>query len=464
MNGIKAFDDGSGTIIEDDAITIATVNATDINCENFSSTVNFSNTGTFFTNSFNAGYLEVENNIACENITARTAMYTNTIEPTIDNIDINLFTTTTGTVKIGTAKKISLGTIIADDSLVITNGNIGTLKTAIIQPPSLISQIEFYKDTTLPLYFAKFKFLGQTIEPTVPATTTSLLTTSTATINIGGTGKIKIGDSIVIQSKAFTSLLASDAITLFNNITSGTLDIGDGITTGIMNIATSLGSTGTVNMCSNLIFKNGSIASTGATNTISLFNNITTGIVQMCTNLVFQQNAIRTSGASDTIDLFKNINTGIINLGALISTGVINIGNLTVTSGNGGTVNIGTGTRSNTIIGNAVNNSTATNNGCCKINKLQVGTGTGFRCVIIERNIGGNSSANAVEHTIPGAPTTFGNPIIFATIDVISTNIYSVMITVSAVNKFSYIKKYTDGRNGVNQATVESFNYMAVWL
>jgi hypothetical protein len=433
MNGIKAFDDGSGTIIEDDAITIATVNATDINCENFS------NTGTFFTTAFsansietssitsalgnltvngdittsatiNAGFLEVDNNVYCENITARTAMYANTIEPTINNIDINLFTTTTGTVKIGTAKKVSLGTIIADDSLVITNGNIGTLKTAIIQPPSLISQIEFYKDTTLPLYFAKFKFLGQTIEPTVPATTTSLLTTSTATINIGGTGKIKIGDSIVIQSKAFTSLLASDAITLFNNITSGTLDIGDGITTGIMNIATSLGSTGTVNMCSNLIFKNGSIASTGATNTISLFNNITTGIVQMCTNLVFQQNAIRTSGASDTIDLFKNINTGIINLGALISTGVINIGNLTVTSGNGGTVNIGTGTRSNTIIGNAVNNSTATNNGCCKINKLQVGTGTGFRCVIVGTVGAGLSGLQT--HIMTGAPSGMGNPIV----------------------------------------------------
>ena len=35
---------------------------------------------------------------------------------------------------------------------------INNLKTAIIEPPSLISQIEFYKDTELALFFTNFKF------------------------------------------------------------------------------------------------------------------------------------------------------------------------------------------------------------------------------------------------------------------------------------------------------------------
>ena len=78
MNGIKAFDDGSGTIIEDDAITIATVNATDIYCENFS------NTGTFFTTAFSANSIE-----------------TSSITSALGNLTVNGDITTSATINAG---------------------------------------------------------------------------------------------------------------------------------------------------------------------------------------------------------------------------------------------------------------------------------------------------------------------------------------------------------------------------
>ena len=35
MNGIKVFDDGSGTVIEDDTITVATITCEKINADEF---------------------------------------------------------------------------------------------------------------------------------------------------------------------------------------------------------------------------------------------------------------------------------------------------------------------------------------------------------------------------------------------------------------------------------------------
>ena len=54
MNGIKAFDDGSGTVIEDDTITVAT-----IDCEKITA-------GSFFTDNFN---LEVLNTSSLNSLT-----------------------------------------------------------------------------------------------------------------------------------------------------------------------------------------------------------------------------------------------------------------------------------------------------------------------------------------------------------------------------------------------------------
>ena len=52
MNGIKSFDDGSGTIIEDDSITVANITSSFISCETLE------NTGTFYTPALSAYSLE----------------------------------------------------------------------------------------------------------------------------------------------------------------------------------------------------------------------------------------------------------------------------------------------------------------------------------------------------------------------------------------------------------------------
>jgi len=83
-----------------------------------------------------------------------------------------------------------------------TSGTItaGIVKTAIIQPPSLISQIEFFKDTTLPLFFAKFKF----------------------------------------QNTDITSTAINDTVNLFNNITTGALNMGNGLIGGSISMGTAI--------------------------------------------------------------------------------------------------------------------------------------------------------------------------------------------------------------------------------
>jgi hypothetical protein len=67
------------------------------------------------------------------------------------------------------------------------------------------------------------------------------------------------------------------------------------------------------------------------------------------------------------------VNSDTVHFCSNLVSGILNIGNTAVTSGNGGNTNIGTGSQCNITIGNGTNNSTATYNGCCRINKLQAG-------------------------------------------------------------------------------------------
>ena len=69
MNGIKVFDDGSGTVIEDDSITVKT-----IDCETITA-------GSFFTDTFN---LEVLNTTSIASLTG--------------NLSVNCDLTTTGII------------------------------------------------------------------------------------------------------------------------------------------------------------------------------------------------------------------------------------------------------------------------------------------------------------------------------------------------------------------------------
>ena len=118
----------------------------------------------------------------------------------------------------------------------------GIIKNAVIQPPSLISQIEFYKDSALPLFFTNFKFLNNTIESSLATNNIDLFKATTGQINIGG---------LIIQGNSLAGTLINETINLFNNLTTGilnmgnsliggTISMGTAITGGIINIGTAL--------------------------------------------------------------------------------------------------------------------------------------------------------------------------------------------------------------------------------
>jgi len=99
MNGIKSFDDGSGTVIEDDTITVANITSNFISCETIE------NTGTFYSMAFSAGTLE-----------------TSFISSATGNLRIGGDITTNTNISagsIGTTGPISAGSIT-------TTGSIGT--------------------------------------------------------------------------------------------------------------------------------------------------------------------------------------------------------------------------------------------------------------------------------------------------------------------------------------------------
>ena len=97
MNGIKSFDDGSGTVIEDDTITVANLTSTNITCETFT------NTGTFYTPSFTANTVN-----------------TSFIDSALGNLTVSGDITTTGTIYagyLGTTGPFSAGSITATRSI-----------------------------------------------------------------------------------------------------------------------------------------------------------------------------------------------------------------------------------------------------------------------------------------------------------------------------------------------------------
>jgi hypothetical protein len=155
MNGIKVFDDGSGTVIEDDSITVDTITCSTLN------------TGTFGVTTLTADYATILNNITAQNIIVNDGLVG--VNTTTDNLTVNngatLHNTTTA------------------DILTITN----YIKTSKIVPPSLISDIQFFYNTTLPILLGQFKFTAQTFQPSLTSSDVSLCTdlSSTATLNLG---------------------------------------------------------------------------------------------------------------------------------------------------------------------------------------------------------------------------------------------------------------------------------------
>ena len=206
-----------------------------------------------------------------------------------------------------------------------------------------------------------------------------------------------------------------------------------------------------------------SILSTNTTDTIGFGTNLITGNIEigrellggsviLCDNFRFIINTgtntlhFRTLAVSDLFAIASNLTTGILTIGNVTSTG------------QGGTTNIGTGAKCNVNIGNGTNNSTATYNGCCRINKLQVGavgaTTTGIRGFYAgQAGSGVGSGSVSYGFTFPAIP------IVTATIVGGGSNFYSVQISSITTTGFNFNKWFA---NPPGPATVEVFNWIAV--
>jgi hypothetical protein len=305
MNGIKSFDDGSGTVIEDDTITCAT-----INCQTFS-----------------ADYLNALNNITGLNITASDSMMALTI--TTDDLIVNDAATLKGTTQVS--------------DLEINN----TCRVAQIIPPRFISDVGFWKDVTIPIYFGKFIFSNFDILASDITQPVNLFTNTLAGITLG---RNIVVDGTIIKTTAPTSThelftdLTTGGLRIGHSLTSGTCAIANNKTSGEVNIMNNLPSSGNINMGDNM---NGAInmvrnsTTTGHVNIANTFkiwrnnfenynlsptfnfcNNLTNGTtmnigglgtVKICNVFSFKGYDIVSSGINDTINLFNNIQTGIVN-------------------------------------------------------------------------------------------------------------------------------------------------------
>jgi hypothetical protein len=149
----------------------------------------------------------------------------------------------------------------------------------------------------------------------------NICATTTGTITLGSSGQINLGNSISITDKTIASPAVTDTINLFDNITTGTVNmckmdfkqnsISSNAVTDIVSLFDNI-TTGTVNMCK-MDFKQNSIASSAVTDAVSLFDNITTGSVNIA-KTIFKQNSIASSAVTDTVSLFNNITTGTVNM------------------------------------------------------------------------------------------------------------------------------------------------------
>ena len=333
-----------------------------------------------------------------------------------------------------------------------------------------------------------YYFSGITFNPDFYQSTTGSYLTQTTAKNYFLTYPSAQGTETIttLNSSSINSSSATSELSIVPSQTTGTLNIGSNSTTttrttGAINIGSNvLGTTPiTIGMSGkSTTALNGtvSVGSSMNTNGISNTGTITSsgsisanGGLSVATGQTLVSNSMNGTTAAAAQTIGGNIDTGSITVGGALTTGSITLGGVQTT----GDINIGnTNATGDIYIGNGSNSTTGANKGTCSIQKLQVGnttassgngigTGTPFRCVIVERNVGSTTSATGT-YTIPGAPTEAGNPIVFASINSANSN-YWIVVNPASTTTFTYQKSYWTG-TGFGGATNENFNYVAYYL
>jgi hypothetical protein len=191
----------------------------------------------------------------------------------------------------------------------------------------------------------------------------------------------------------------------------------------------------------------GAAITLGSVNTLMTLNGNVNATTELNTPIL--DCVTDASAGSTSLAIGPSAINGNIIIGAALGVGDVAIGGA---QSAGGTITLG-----------SVN--TATTN----VGSFTVGAGTSFRCVIMVRNAGSTSAASGTI-TIPGAPSAFGNPLVFASLNITTTsNPYFINVNPTNTNTFTYYKTFynrsgTTFNNAIAGATGETFNYIAIWL
>lgn len=284
MNGIITFDDGSGTVIEDGAIQTDSFSTTNFNATNLSAT------------DVQTATLTATGNLNALSVTTDTILATTAVGSRIVDIFDNL----------GANDTINIGSDCATK-----------LAGAVVIEPA---ESNFYASSMVvtPTTIKADNLSGVAVGDAI-----SLYTATTGNISLGGTGKINLGNTINITGNTVESSASSSTINMFNNITTGTVNLLTGIrTAGALNIASNT---------SNLL--NTAPVNIGGTNTTATNG----GLSRITLNL----NGDNIWSNTNTLTSFRS--GGGINLATFVGStnGTINIGNeagttTTVTIGRNG--------------------------------------------------------------------------------------------------------------------------------
>jgi hypothetical protein len=231
----------------------------------------------------------------------------------------------------------------------------------------------------------------------------------------------------------FDASAGSTALSIGPSAVNGNIVIGAALGVGNVNIGVAQGV--------------GSAITLGSVNTLMTLNGNVQATTELNTPIL---DCITDAGAGSTsLSIGPSVVNGNIIIGAALGVGDVAIGGA---QSAGGTITLGSA------------NTATTNAG-----SFTVGAGTSFRCVIMVRNAGSTSAASGTI-TIPGAPSAFGNPLVFASLNATTTsNPYFLSVNPTATNTFTYYKSfYNRAAANINAAiagaTAETFNYIAIWL
>jgi hypothetical protein len=366
MNGVITISDGGGTTISNGTITANTLKINELTTNTIKSTTPSATVNAYISNTGNV-------NIGGATSTLKLS---NTIEPFSTVSPVNLFPSASNIV-VGNETdivKVSKYEFIGDDIVGMTNSDTTRLFNNLTDgelniAPSLTTGTCTVGSATSANKVGRFTFNDFFINFDDPFGYVACfddaecyfgdysdycgIGTSSKALNLGNfqfeESYVRLGSNVntnyvgrfTFFEDAITSNAVDSAITMFDNITTGSLEIATGLTSGVL----TLGNDFNANSVGKFDFIGDDMLSNAVDTATTMMSNITTGSLEIGTGLTTGAltlgnatntntvgnfnligDALTSSAVSSATTLMSNITTGSVKLGAGITTGFTNIG------------------------------------------------------------------------------------------------------------------------------------------